>query len=220
MAPWARGGKDSFRREEGLMTIVQIPRFILIVGAGMASSIASTLTPRLVATATRSFSSPGFPTSSTRPPRDFELNQNPLPLAMSSGVGVTDDCVSAFNDLKLKHDRKYIIYTMNEKMTEIIVEENGGKDATYDEFRSKLPSDQPRYGVFDCEYTDPKTGSNRNKIVFFAWVPDNAKVRPKMIFASSKDELKKRLVGVACEVQAADAGDLEYPSVVEKILRV
>jgi len=77
-----------------------------------------------------------------------------------------------------------------------------------------------RYGVFDCEYTDPKTGSNRNKIVFFAWVPDNAKVRPKMIFASSKDELKKRLVGVACEVQAADAGDLEYPSVVEKILRV
>ena len=29
--------------------------------------------------------------------------------------------------------------------------------------------------------------------------PDVAKVKPKMIYASSKEELKKRLVGLACE---------------------
>jgi hypothetical protein len=43
--------------------------------------------------------------------------------------------------------------------------------------------------------------------------PDVAKVKPKMIYASSKDELKKRLVGIACEIQGSDQGDVEYDEV-------
>ena len=43
--------------------------------------------------------------------------------------------------------------------------------------------------------------------------PDIAKVKPKMIFASSKDNLKKRLVGIACEVQGSDRGDIEFDEV-------
>lgn len=50
--------------------------------------------------------------------------------------------------------------------------------------------------------------------------PDVSKIREKMIYASSKDELKKRLVGYAVEVQAADSGDLDMEVVVEKINRV
>lgn len=53
----------------------------------------------------------------------------------ASGVAVADNCVSSFNDLKLKHDRKYIVYKMNDKMTQIEVFKEGAKDATYDEFR-------------------------------------------------------------------------------------
>ena len=34
-----------------------------------------------------------------------------------------------------------------------------------------------------------------------------------MIYASSKDELKKRLVGIACEIQGSDTGDVEYDEV-------
>lgn len=32
-----------------------------------------------------------------------------------------DDCVKVFKELQLKHDSKYIIYKMNDKMTEIQV---------------------------------------------------------------------------------------------------
>jgi hypothetical protein len=56
----------------------------------------------------------------------------------ASGVAVADNCVSSFNDLKLKHDRKYIVYKMNDKMTQIEVFKEGAKDATYDEFREAL----------------------------------------------------------------------------------
>eukprot|EP00960_Hanusia_phi_P057889 763697-Hanusia_phi.AAC.1 len=147
-------------------------------------------------------------------------------ISKASGVGVADDCVSVFNDLKLKHSMKYIVYSMNDKMTEIQVLKTGGKDATYEEFLKELPENDCRYGVFDIEYTDPKTKASRNKIAFYIWClvgtcsnailtsvvfvrcPDTAKVRTKMIFASSKDELKKRLVGIACEVQGSDAGDV------------
>ena len=40
-----------------------------------------------------------------------------------------------------------------------------------------------------------------------------AKVKPKMIYASSKEELKKRLVGLACEIQGSDQGDIEFKEV-------
>jgi len=40
-----------------------------------------------------------------------------------------------------------------------------------------------------------------------------AKVKPKMIYASSKEELKKRLVGLACEIQGSDQGDVEFQEV-------
>ena len=39
----------------------------------------------------------------------------------ASGVAVHDDCQLVFNELKLKHDKKYIIFKMNDKMTEIKV---------------------------------------------------------------------------------------------------
>lgn len=39
----------------------------------------------------------------------------------ASGVAVHDDCVKVFKELQLKHDSKYIIYKMNDKMTEIQV---------------------------------------------------------------------------------------------------
>lgn len=87
----------------------------------------------------------------------------------ASGVGVSDDCVTQFNDLKLKHSLKYIVYTMNDKLTEITVLKTANKDASYEEFCKEFPEDKCRYGVCDCEYTDPKTGGQRNKIAFFVW---------------------------------------------------
>ncbi len=41
-----------------------------------------------------------------------------------------------------------------------------------------------------------------------------------MIYASSKDELKKRLVGVATEVQANDKAGFDMRDVVERVSKV
>lgn len=40
-------------------------------------------------------------------------------------------------------------------------------------------------------------------------IPDTAKVRQKMLYASSKDALRRQLVGIAVEVQGTDASEVK-----------
>lgn len=45
---------------------------------------------------------------------------------------------------------------------------------------------------------------------------DNANVKPKMLYAASKDALKKALTGIAEEYQATDRGDLNMDDIRKK----
>eukprot|EP00034_Subulatomonas_tetraspora_P001589 GABW01001914.1.p1 GENE.GABW01001914.1~~GABW01001914.1.p1 ORF type:complete len:138 (-),score=59.14 GABW01001914.1:51-464(-) len=137
---------------------------------------------------------------------------------MSSGVGVNDECVAKFQELKLNHNAKYIVFKMNDNLTEVVVEKVGEKDADYDAFTAELPKDDCRYAVFDFEYD--YEGGKRDKILFVVWAPDTAKVKSKMLYASTKDTVRKKFVGIGVEVQATDASEIDHSEVLEKVLRV
>eukprot|EP00761_Pharyngomonas_kirbyi_P011326 gb/GECH01011351.1/.p1 GENE.gb/GECH01011351.1/~~gb/GECH01011351.1/.p1 ORF type:complete len:138 (+),score=24.56 gb/GECH01011351.1/:1-414(+) len=132
---------------------------------------------------------------------------------MASGVKHTDDCVQKYNDLKLNHKFRYIVYNITSE-SQIEVEKTADASATYDDFIKELPKDEPRYAVFDFEF-DAGEGT-RNKLVFVNWSPDTAKIKSKMVYASSKNEFKKALVGLAIEIQATDAAEADYETVLEK----
>lgn len=40
--------------------------------------------------------------------------------------------------------------------------------------------------------------------------PDDAKIKQKMVYASSREALKRALVGIAFELQATDKEDVEH----------
>ncbi len=42
----------------------------------------------------------------------------------------------------------------------------------------------PRVGIFDYEFTED--GRQQGKILFVVWAPDTAKIKAKMLYASSK----------------------------------
>jgi len=134
---------------------------------------------------------------------------------MASGVAAAQTCISTYQDLKLRHKHKYIIYNLNDKNTEIIVEESGNGD--YNTFLSHLPKDQCRWAIYDFDYEHE--GGRRNKITFYAWSPDTAKIKNKMLFASSKEALRTALVGIATEIQATDYDEVAYERVLEKVSR-
>jgi cofilin len=135
---------------------------------------------------------------------------------MASGVGVADDIITKFQELKLGHSLRYIICKLNSNSTEVVVEKSGAPSATYQEFLQELPSDDCRYAVYDFEFS-LEDGGKRNKILFVLWAPDSAKIKNKMLYTSSKADLKKKLVGIATEIQATDASEIDYNAVLEKV---
>ncbi|CCE86822.1 Piso0_005335 [Millerozyma farinosa CBS 7064] len=135
-----------------------------------------------------------------------------------SGVAVADESLTAFNDLKLGKKYKFIIYGLNESKTEIVVQETS-TEQDYDSFLQRLPENDCKYAVYDFEYDIGRGEGKRSKIVFFTWSPDTAPIRSKMVYASSKDALRRALNGVSSEIQGTDFSEVAYDSVLEKVSR-
>jgi len=134
---------------------------------------------------------------------------------MSSGVGVHEDCIKAFQELKLGKKLKYVIYTLSTDNKEIIVEKKS-HSSDYDEYLAALPEDDCRWAVYDFEYNTNE--GTRNKILFYAWSPDTSKIKRKMLFASSKEALKRSLPGLSGEIQGTDYTEVAFETVEKKIV--
>ena len=71
------------------------------------------------------------------------------------------ECISKFNELKLKKELKYIIYKLSDDYKEIVVEETS-TDPDWETFQQKLINAKsshrgkegggPRYAVYDFQY--------------------------------------------------------------------
>ncbi|CAN1257597.1 Actin-depolymerizing factor 2, partial [Linum perenne] len=125
----------------------------------------------------------------------------------ASGMAVHDDCKLKFLELKAKRTYRYIVYKIEEQQKQVIVEKLGEPTDSYDNFSASLPADECRYAVYDFDYV---TEDNRqiSRIIFVAWSPDTARVRSKMIYASSKDRFKRELDGIQIELQATDPTEM------------
>jgi len=132
---------------------------------------------------------------------------------------VHEECVTKFQELKLGKKCKYIIYKLNKENTQIVIEKvSQGGD--YEDFLEDLPAYECRWGVFDLEYRKETAEGEPivkyNKLMFVHWCPDTAKIKDKMVFASSKEALRRSLVGIPIEIQASEYSDVAKETVVAK----
>jgi len=144
-----------------------------------------------------------------------------------SGANVSQECITAYNDLKLAKKYKYIIFKLSDDNKEIVVE-HASSDKDWDNFREQLinatsknkmgkEGKGPRYAVYDFEYKLASGEGERNKLTFLAWSPDDASIHAKMVYAASKEAIKRSLNGIATELQANDADDIEYSTVLKTV---
>ncbi|TGZ76988.1 hypothetical protein EX30DRAFT_324087 [Ascodesmis nigricans] len=144
-----------------------------------------------------------------------------------SGVGLSAECVPLFEQLKSRK-LKYIIYRLSDDKKTIIKEKTSEDDdlhtnalpkeeEAYEKFLAALPELDCRYAIYDFEF-DVGEGK-RSKICFFTWSPDDAPVKAKMIYSSSKDGLRRALAGVHTEIQGTDFSEVAYETVLEKASR-
>jgi cofilin len=110
---------------------------------------------------------------------------------------------------------QFIVFKITDDKKNIVVEHKGEPGASFEDFTAKLPDNECRYAVLDVKITT-KSGAETNKLIFVAWSDDNASIKPKMLYASSKDAIKKSLTGINEEYQATDRSDLDYEEIKKK----
>lgn len=143
---------------------------------------------------------------------------------MSSGVTVSVDAKQVYDDVKKNKVYRYIIYSIKDEKV-IDVEVKGDRTATYQDFLGQMQDlkDQCRYCLFDFPADCPSEGTNEpskislDRLVLMTWCPEGAKVKQKMMYASSYDALKKALVGVYKYIQACDFEELSQQAIEEAI---
>jgi hypothetical protein len=86
----------------------------------------------------------------------------------ASGMAVHDDCKLKFLELKAKRTYRFIVYKIEEKQKEVIVEKLGEPTDSYEDFSACLPANECRYAVYDFDFVTEENVP-RSRIVFIAW---------------------------------------------------
>ncbi|RRT52118.1 hypothetical protein B296_00050666 [Ensete ventricosum] len=152
-------------------------------------------------------------------------------------MAVSDECKLKFLELKAKRSFRFIVFRIEEKIQQVMVEKLGQPEQSYDDLTASLPPDDCRYAVFDLDFiTEEKC--QKSKIFFISWYqnlpenysnpwcigslthdyihfptsrsPDTSRVRNKMLYASSKHRFKRELDGVQVELQATDPSEMSF----------
>ncbi|KAJ5776192.1 uncharacterized protein N7511_001203 [Penicillium nucicola] len=140
-----------------------------------------------------------------------------------SGITIHDQCIAAYNQLRSGRGTpkpKFIIYRISDDTTTIILEDSS-PETDYEIFLQRLFSavdkdgnPAPRYGVYDVEY-DLGNEGKRSKTVFIHWGPSQASIKLCMLYACSKEQLRKAL-DVSISIHADSRDELEWKQVLKE----
>ncbi|OAY63438.1 actin-depolymerizing factor 11-like [Ananas comosus] len=126
----------------------------------------------------------------------------------SSGMGVAEDCKETFLELQRKKTHRYVIFKIEEKRKEVIVEKTGGAAESFDDFMASLPENDCRYAIYDFDFVTEEN-CQKSKIFFIAWSPSVSRIRAKMLYATTKDRFKREIDGFHYDIQATDPSELD-----------
>ncbi|XP_041593337.1 cofilin-1-like [Vulpes lagopus] len=109
---------------------------------------------------------------------------------------------------EVKKHKKAVLLCLGEDKKNIILEEGkeilvGDVGQTVDHPYAtlvKMLPDKDCYVLYNTTYETKE--SKKEGLVFTFWAPKSAPLKSKMIYASSKDAIKKKLTGIKHELQA------------------
>lgn len=60
-------------------------------------------------------------------------------------------------------------------------------------------------------------GGRVSALIFIVWCPDTAPVKQKMLFAATKDKLKRSMVGISYEIACTDSSEIAWEVIAERL---
>lgn len=141
---------------------------------------------------------------------------------MASGVTVEETVLTVFNEMKVRKAhcneeekskrKKAVMFCLSDDKKHIIMEQGqeilqGDEGDPYLKFVKMLPPNDCRYALYDATYETKET--KKEDLVFIFWAPESAPLKSKMIYASSKDAIKKKFTGIKHEWQVNGMDDIK-----------
>lgn len=83
-------------------------------------------------------------------------------------MDVHDDCKLKFLELKTKRTYRSIVFKIEEKQKQVVVEKLGEPTESYEAFSASLPANECRYAVYDFDYVSEEN-CQKSRIIFIAW---------------------------------------------------
>lgn len=83
-------------------------------------------------------------------------------------MGVADQSKTTYMELQRKKVHRYVIFKIDEKKKEVVVEKTGIPAENYEDFTESLPENDCRYAVYDFDYVTSEN-CQKSKIFFIAW---------------------------------------------------
>ncbi|PIN22454.1 Actin depolymerizing factor [Handroanthus impetiginosus] len=125
----------------------------------------------------------------------------------SSGMGVADHSKTTYMELQRKKIYRYVIFKIDEKKKEVVVEKTGSPDENYEDFTASLPEN-------DCRYATITSELHGRHVSFRS--PSISRIRAKMLYATSKQRFRRELEGIHYEIQATDPSEMDLDVIKER----
>ncbi|KAJ6801673.1 actin-depolymerizing factor 5 isoform X1 [Iris pallida] len=133
----------------------------------------------------------------------------------TEGMKVKEECRKWYTEMKWKRVHRFIVFKIEEGSKTIVVDKVGGPGEGYPQLAAALPLDDCRYAVFDFDYVS-LDNCHKSKIFFITWSPAASRIRAKILYATSKQGLRRLLEGVHYEVQATDPSEMGFDVISER----
>ncbi|KAL6487897.1 hypothetical protein MHYP_G00045230 [Metynnis hypsauchen] len=149
---------------------------------------------------------------------------------MASGVAISDEVIEHYTQIRTrrqgceeKERLKLVVMRISDDHKSIIVDDRSSlkiKDIeqehnVFKKVISMLPEKECRYALYDCTYETKE--SLKEDLIFIMWAPEDAPLKSKMVYASSKGALRAKLPGLKREWQVNDPADKELSALIEKL---
>ena len=124
-----------------------------------------------------------------------------------AGIKTDDTVKETFEEMKMGKKTRWCSFKISDDYKTITADatapkaEPGSPEEEWVAFAAAVnDTGAPRYAAYMFEWMSAD-GSPREKIVFIAWVPETAKIKQKMLYGSSKDAIKRALIGIGTDLQ-------------------
>jgi cofilin len=130
---------------------------------------------------------------------------------MSGHATIHDDCVTAFNKISKRPQKiPYAIFKLDAEFKNIVLEKEGEKNATHDDFMAAFDHDEPRFAIYDFKW-DRDDGRKGTCIFFVLYVPESvSEVAMKFSYANNKDAIKAKCQPLNKDMNINDKQDFSF----------